>query len=64
MHLCFRNTDESCLVAANRKITVVLSGAEKETEKIDNDFRDSITTVRTGFNSGNQAPYLFFGKRK
>ena len=58
------NTDKSYLMAANGKITVVTSGVKKKCKILLGDCRDSITTVRTGFSSGNQYLYLFFGKKK
>ena len=36
----------------------------KKTEKISDDCRDSITTLRVGFSSGDQAAYLFIAKGK
>ena len=58
------NLDESCLMPANGNIYVVASSGKNKTEKILDDFRKSITTVRTGFTSGQQGAYLFLAKGK
>jgi len=58
------NLDESCLMSANGKILVVASAAKIKTEKISDDCRESITTIRTGFTSGHQAAYYFLAKGK
>jgi hypothetical protein len=58
------NLDESCLMAANGKIHVVASKSKNKTEKIADDCRDSITTLRTGFASGEQGAYFFLAKGK
>ena len=58
------NLDESCLMSANGKIYVVASIGKNKTEKISDDFWESITTVRTGFASGQQGAYLFLEKVK
>ena len=48
------NLDGSCLISANRNIYVLASSGNNNTEKISDDFRESITTVQTGFASGQQ----------
>ena len=58
------NLDESCLMSSNGKIHVVASRAKMKTEKITDDCRESITTVRTGFTSGHQGAYFFLAKGK
>ena len=49
-------------MAANRKITLVASGAKNKTENVADYCREYITNVRTGFDYGNQSPYLFLLK--
>jgi len=49
-------------MSANGKISVVASKAMNKTEKILDDCRESITTVRTGFASGQQGAYFFLAK--
>ena len=64
MHHFVGNNDKSCLMDANRKITVDASGEKEKTEKIADNCGEYIKTVRTGFASGNQAPYLFLERGK
>ena len=48
----------------NGEIKVIASASRKKTEKRTNETRESITTVRTGFCSGDQAGCYFLAKGK
>ena len=56
------NTDEACLMALGSKTFVVASAAKNKTEKIADNCRDSITTLRVGFSSGDQDACFFLAK--
>ena len=58
------NLYESCLMSANGKIYVVSSSGKNKNDKISDDCRESITTVRSGFTSGQQGAYFFLSKVK
>jgi hypothetical protein len=59
----FGNLDESCFMAnADGKVKVIASSDKKKTEKITDDCRSSITSVRVGFASGDEGPYIFLAK--
>ena len=48
------NLDKSCFIISDEEIKVIVSASKKKTEKRTDDTRESITTVRTGFCSGDQ----------
>ena len=56
------NLDEACLMASGGKVFVVASKAKNKTEKIADDCRDSITSLRVGFSSREQGAYFFLAK--
>ena len=56
------NLDESCIISSNGEIKVIEPVSNKKIEKRKNDTRESITTVRRGFCSGDQAGYYFLSK--
>ena len=58
------NLDESCIMFANGKIYVMASKGKNKTDKISDDFRESITAVRTGFASSQQGAYFFLENGK
>ena len=58
------NLDESYFMSSDGEIKVIASASKKKTEKMTDDTRDSITTVRTGLCSGYQAGYYFLEKGK
>ena len=58
------NVDQSCLMSANGNIYVVASIGKNNTEKISYDCRESITTVKMGFTSGQKGAYFFLAKGK
>ena len=61
----FGNMDESCFMAnADGKVKVIASSEKKKTEKITDDCRASITSVRCGMASGEEGPYIFLAKGK
>ena len=49
-------------MSANGNIYVVASIRNNNTDKISDDCRESITTVRMGFTSGQQGSYFFLEK--
>ena len=51
-------------MSANGKMYVVASSGKNKTEKISDDRQGSITTVQTGFASGQQGEYFFLAKGK
>ena len=51
-------------MSVNGKIYVVASSGKNKTEKISDNFLESITTVRTGFTSGQQWEFFFLAKGK
>ena len=64
-HYFFGNTDETCFMAnANGGIKVVVSASKKKTEKIVDDSRASITSLRLGMAAGTQGPFIFLAKSK
>ena len=58
------NLDESCLMSSNGAIKVIALAFKKKTEKRTDETRESITTLRTGFCSDDQAGYFFLAKGK
>ena len=54
----------SCLMSDNGKIYVVASSGQNNTETISDEFRESITTLQTGFASVQQGEYFFLSKFK
>ena len=56
------NLDESCFMISDGEIKVIASASKKKTEKRTDDTRESITTVRIGLCSGDQAGYYFLSK--
>jgi len=59
----FGNLDESCFMAnADGKVKVIAASNKSKTEKITDDCRASITSVRIGMASGEEGPYIFLAK--
>jgi hypothetical protein len=59
----FGNLDESCFMTnSDGKVKVVASNEKRKTEKITDDSRQSITSVRVGMASGEEGPYIFLAK--
>jgi hypothetical protein len=58
------NVDETCVLGSEGVIRVIASKHRKKTEKNMNDFRDSITIVRSGCASGESGPWIFLAKGK
>jgi hypothetical protein len=59
----FGNLDESCFMAnSDNKILIIASDAKRKPEKITDDCRASITSVRCGMASGEEGPYIFLAK--
>jgi hypothetical protein len=53
------NFDEACLMANDGKVHVIASSEKSKTEKVMDDNRASITTLRVGMASGDQGPFIF-----
>jgi hypothetical protein len=61
----FGNTDETCYMAnADGGVRVIASASKKKTEKISDDCRASVTSLRLGMASGTQGPFIFLAKGK
>ena len=59
----FANLDETCLMAnGDGSIRVLGSAAKKKTEKISDDSRASVTSIRVGNAAGMQGPFVFLAK--
>ena len=58
MHHFVGNNDDSCLMVANRKTTVVALGEKNRTQNIADDCREPMKTVRTGF-AYQKSSYIF-----
>lgn len=59
------NLDETCYMGShNGPIKVIASLARKKTEKITEDDRESITSVRMGTAAGASGPFIFLAKGK
>jgi hypothetical protein len=50
------------MVNADNKILIIASSTKRKTEKITDDCRASITSVRCGMASGKEGPYIFLAK--
>jgi len=57
------NLDETCYMSnMDGQVRVVASAAKKKTEKITDDSRLSITSIRVGTAGGTQGPFIFLAK--
>ena len=62
-HHFWGNLDETCFQAnADGSVKVIASSEKKKTEKISEDCRSSITSLRIGMASGIQGPFTFLAK--
>jgi hypothetical protein len=55
------NVDETCMLGNDGTIKIIASRSRSKTEKNTDDFRKSITIVRSGVAAGTSGPWIFLG---